>query len=108
MTSPDYRQVIADQIAARTPQHTRRGWNAPVRLSPEHAEIVRNAADRRDIAMASFVRRAVVAFACFELGLDYGAAMADEGPILGPAGHGSAERDLGGRGHGAWEIVAAK
>lgn len=108
MPEPDFRQVIADQIAARAPKHTRRGWNAPVRLNDEHAEIVRTAAEHRGIAMASFVRRAVVAFACHELGLDYGKVMANEGPILGPTGHGEAEKDLGGRGHGEWEIVTLK
>lgn len=113
MTSPKaktpnfdgWRQIVLDQIDSKLSGRTRRsvGLNFPVEL---HAVIMR-AARERGLSMAAYVRRAALAFAVKDLGLDWDETMKDE---PGLRKFGEITRDAGdklaGSGYGRWKIAA--
>lgn len=84
-----------------TPRHT-----FAVNVPPEWLELVQDAAQARDLSVTAYVRRAALAFAIQDLGLDWETVMKGEPrirPFTGLDG-GDPERALG-YGHGDWRIL---
>lgn len=103
----------APNEAQRTNQR-RMGWLN----SPAEADLIDRAAELRDISRNAYLRRAVVAMAAFDLGLDYYDVMEDAPPArtfaryerLGVGGtvffqHRVIPGSKGGREAGSWRIT---
>lgn len=99
-----WRKILLDQIDSKLTTRTRRsvGINFPVGL---HALLMR-AARERGMSMAAYTRRAAIAFAVKDLGLDYDTVMQEE-PAVREFGEGMSLGDkLSGKGYGRWKIEA--
>ena len=67
------------------------------------AGLVAEAAARRNLSITAYARRALLAFVCHDLGLDWDDVMADEPGLWHRQSEAPAAR--GGKGHGAWRIM---
>lgn len=67
--------------------------------------IVKDAAEARDMSMTAFMRRAALAIATVDQGLDWQTVMQDE-PAIAPFNQGGARTGVrkGGLGNGPWKI----
>jgi hypothetical protein len=73
-------------------------------FKPHLYSLVKRAAEARGMSLSSYLRRAVLSFACFDLGLDWYETMADDrgaNKIGRPASDGV---ESGGHGFGKWQI----
>lgn len=71
----------------------------------EHVGLLREASKRRGISVSGYARRAIMAFVCHDLELDYYTVHADEAPVqvYGIRGR-PARTEARGRGFGAWIV----
>jgi hypothetical protein len=102
---PTWRDVVEGNLdeaeAARPRKQVRR--TTPIDLTPHMKQIVTVAAARRGLSIAAYARRAVMAFAARDLGLDWWETMTDEPQVRTSAS--SAKSELGpGVGFGPWKI----
>ncbi len=104
---PDPKDVMLDRIeASRINKRPSRmisvNWNDTLYL------VVKNAARMRGISLSAYVRRAAVAMAVYDLGLDYFTVMKDERGTRGYGDRGGNPEEIAasaqGRGYGSWEI----
>lgn len=73
-------------------------------LQSEELMVLREAARRRDISLAAFVRRCALAVAAHDLGVPYLALTVIEGPVTRFGIH-EQGRDYAGKGFGPWIIT---
>lgn len=66
--------------------------------------IINRAARARDMTMGAFMRRAAMAVACHDLGLDWETVMAEEPAIRNYNRSHASVTFTGGSGHGPWQI----
>jgi hypothetical protein len=100
-----WQTIIEAQVAASVQRHRRQPRKSTaINLAQEQYNVLLNAARSRDISMAAYLRRAALAFACFDLGLDWDQVMADE-PATGGFGNTGVLQELAGSGAGAWHII---
>lgn len=91
-------------LEAKQPQRVSRrssAINYPASLFPLLVE----AARRRGMSVTAYQRRAVLAFAVWDLGLDWMHELEDEGPIAPPEGQVISREPARGRGFGRWKIT---
>lgn len=102
-----WRQILLDQIDSKISPRTRR--SVGINFPPDMQRVVLRAAREREISMASYVRRAAVAFAVHDLGLDWDEVMQEEPGVRTFGGTLKTETKAKGRGFGRWlikELVA--
>jgi hypothetical protein len=98
-----------DQVAAtrkRTHKPPHKDFRARIALSA--APIVVRAAAERGMSVSAYIRRATLAFAAFDQGLDLSDILADEPATRLKSEAPGMEREDGGRGHGQWVIRGLK
>jgi len=103
---PDWKQILDQEIEGRRTKRTHTDRSVGVNMNTEQWKIIDRAAARRQMSVAAFVRRAALALAVHDLGLDWAEVMKDE---VSPRGHGNARyyntrENAGGIGHGLWRI----
>lgn len=76
-----------------------------VALTPDQRTLLLAAARDRGMSETAYMRRAIMAFVCHDLGLEWSTVMASEGPIR-HAGHAAVydRTPARGRGFGEWTI----
>lgn len=104
MAQPDFRELMVAQLEASAPKETRGTWQLGLKLPPDMARAMREAARGRDLALAAYARRAIMAMVAHDLGIPYSELMVGEGPVACFANDVQMERGLDGSGHGAWNI----
>lgn len=95
---------IDDQMASREVRTPRR--SIAVNYPNELYAHVLKAAEARGLSMTAYQRRAVLAFACYDLGLEWDAVMADEPAVTEFESGRKVEAQ--GRGYRFWEIVGLR
>lgn len=98
-----WRDNVRHAVAARQDRAPRR--SAAVNYPDTLFRIVLAAAARRDLSMAAYQRRATLARACADLGLDYDAVMVDEPPVGRFNRADGPPEELAGQGHGPWRLA---
>ena len=104
---PDFRELLMGSVDAlfeerKTVKRPHRDirTRVPVHIAP----LIFKAAALRGLSAAAYLRRAVVAFAAYDLGLD-AAQLLEEEPAMRLKGEGPKTNRLeAGRGHGSWGI----
>jgi len=108
MTGPSPQDLLMGQIdrvlAARKegtrPPH--RSYRVRVQLSA--TMLIRDAAAARGMSVSAFLRRAGIAFAAYDAGLDVADLLKDEPPTRLKFEGPRVNREEGGQGHGKWKI----
>jgi hypothetical protein len=103
---PDWKQVIEGEIEDRPRRNILSTRSVGLNVTPEQWKTLDRAAERRGMSVAAFLRRAALAVAVHDLGLDWDEVMKDE---ISPRAHGNARyyntREFdGGVGYGPWRI----
>lgn len=98
----DWRELLASKLDK--PPETAR--STAFRTTPAIDRILNEAASRRHMSVSAYVRRAAVAIACRDLGLNWDEVMQDE-PGFGIYGErpGRAVIRPNGHGFGAWRVT---
>lgn len=109
MTDQTPREIMLDRIeASRVGKKPRRIIS--VNWSDVLFMVVNRAAKKRGISKSAYVRRAAVALACHDLGLDYAKVMEGEAGTLPYGKGGGKPEEIGesknGMGYGQWAIRA--
>jgi hypothetical protein len=102
--STDWRQQLIDDLGA--PADGPVLISTGIQLDGPSNEIIRRAARRRGMSPAAFIRRAAVAFACYDLDADWDEIMVDE-PGFTAFGRnmGKSPYRPNGHGFGHWRIT---
>lgn len=75
-----------------------------VRVQNSATMLIRDAAARREMSVSAYLRRAGIAFAAYDLGLDLAELLKDEPPTRLKYDGPRADRTEAGEGHGRWRI----
>jgi hypothetical protein len=109
MTSPnpDWRDLFMGQVDVemakrRWPKRPHRDFKARIQLSA--APAVTSAAANRGMSTSAYIRRAALAFAAFDLGIDLDQMLSDEPATRLKSEGPKTNRLEGGEGHGNWRI----
>lgn len=102
----DWREKLMDQIDTREVPFASRRRSIGLNFPADLYERVQDAAQARGISMAGYARRAAVALAVHDLGLDWDEIMADEKPVqpYGVVKPGDRANEGAGQGYGSWKI----
>lgn len=109
MATEDWRDIVRADIAAlpdRRGTEDAEATKVTADLLPGAYSIIREAAKVRRVSLSAYVRRAVLALACYDLGLPYSDAMRADSRITNMSGFPISDPD--GTRFGAWEIAALK
>lgn len=106
--SRDWRDLVMGSVEAELdrrhkPKRPHRDFRARIQLSA--VPMVVEAARRRDMSATAFLRRAALAFAAYDLGLDIDQILADEPATRLKSEGPKTNRYEAGRGHGDWRIM---
>lgn len=79
-------------------------------VSPRYMKLIVAAARRRDISISAFIKRAAVAIACYDLGVDYNEVSRGEWPVtrFGARGKALIEETRGGQGGGPFRVTGLR
>lgn len=102
-TQPEWYDRLAPRVADLD---EKRGDGArKLRISPAQRSALMEAARLRGMSETAYIRRAVLAFVCHDLGIDWDVMMASEGPVR-RAGHSAVydKTPMRGKGFGRWRI----
>jgi len=108
MAKPDWRELLMGTVEAElasrdAPKRPHRDYRARVPLSA--APHIAEAARRRDMSITAYLRRAAIAFAAYDLGLDQQQMLVDEPATRLKSEGPRTNRLQQGRGHGDWKIL---
>jgi hypothetical protein len=97
---------ILDSELRRKATQSRENWDqVTIFLTPSQRRLLFAASKYRDLAMQSYARRAIVAFAAHDLLLPWAYVMADEPPVTSFTEFGLRESQrMAGAGYGPWII----
>ena len=111
MTNPasddDWRTRLLDNVADM--DERRKDGRRKIVLDPEDRSLILDAARMRGMSEQAYMRRSIMAFVCYDLGLDWDEIMAKEGPVR-RAGQAAVydRRPMRGTGFGRWKIVGVR
>lgn len=104
---PHWRELMMGQVDAELAKRKRskkphRDFRARIPLGAAGA--LNQAAAARGMSVSAYLRRAGLAFAAHDLGLDLGELLADEPASRTRFAGTAADREMAGQGHGLWRI----
>ncbi len=100
---PSWRNALLADYDARVDTRAPRSTIRP-NFPPDWYELIQDAAIARNLSMSAFIRRASMAFAIYDLGLDWEAVMQEEPRLRGFGEIDSEPVDERGYGRGLWKI----
>lgn len=100
---PEWGERLIDKIDASrvTPRRDRPAVG--LKFPESWVALIQAAAKKRDLTMAAYARRALIAFVCHDLELDWDTVMAAE-PRIHTYEQDAAPQAKAGAGHGKWRI----
>ena len=95
-------QVEATLLTRKSPKKPHRDYRLRIPLSAAPALLA--AAEKRGMSVSAYTRRASLAFAAHDLGLDLAQLLIDEPATRHKFDGGGLDREEAGQGHGNWVI----
>lgn len=100
---PEWGERLLDKIDTAPAQKRRERPAVGLKFPVEWVSIIQAAAKKRDLTMAAYARRALIAFVCHDLNLDWDDVMRHE-PRIQRYEQDAAPELKSGSGHGSWRI----
>jgi hypothetical protein len=100
---PQWAERLLDKIEAKNTRKSRARPAVGLKFPVQWVSIIQQAARERDVTMAVYARRALMAFVCHDLKLDWDTVMQDE-PKMQTYNQPAAPEAKYGTGYGKWKI----